>query len=42
MAPPAARYYGEVPQRGAKRTGGFRGVVPPGQHRPRAGTHPAQ
>ena len=30
LAPPAARYYGEVPQRGAERSGGFRGVVPPG------------
>jgi Zn-dependent protease/CBS domain-containing protein len=32
MAPPAARYYGENRSRGAEHTGGFRGVVPPGQH----------
>jgi hypothetical protein len=31
-APPAGRYYGEHRGRGAERSGGFRGVVPPGQH----------
>ncbi len=30
MAPPAARYYGGHRSRGAERTGGFRGVAPPG------------
>jgi hypothetical protein len=32
QSPPAARYYGEDRSRGAKRSGGFRGVVPPDQH----------
>ena len=30
----SGRCLGEVPPRGAKRSGGFRGVVPPGQHVP--------
>ena len=30
QAPPAARYYGEHRSRGAERSGGLRGVVPPG------------
>jgi len=30
QALPAARYIGELAQRGAERSGGFRGVVPPG------------
>ena len=32
QSPPAGRYYGGHRGRGAKRSGGIRGVVPPGQH----------
>ena len=32
LCPASGRCVGEVPQRGAERSGGFRGVAPPGQH----------